>query len=100
MYTIEFTIEAEEDLQWFNRREQNIIFDGIKSNLRYEPTVITMNRHPCRDDDTKIADWELRIGIYRVYYTVDEAVSVVAIERIGEKPNNRVFFRGRRQGRL
>jgi len=100
MYTIEFTAEAEEDLNWFNRREQNIIFDGIKTNLRYEPTVVTTNRHPCRDDETKIADWELRIGVYRVYYTVDEAVRIVAIERIGEKPNNRVFFRERRRKRL
>ncbi len=99
MYIIEFTVDAEADLKWFNRREQNIILDGIKSNLRYEPTVTTTNRHPCRDDDTKIADWELRIGIYRVYYDVDETVQVVLIERIGDKPNNAVFFRGRRQGR-
>jgi mRNA-degrading endonuclease RelE of RelBE toxin-antitoxin system len=98
MYTIEFTDEAEADLKWFNRREQNIVLDGIKSNLRYEPTVITINRHPCRDDDTKLADWELRIGIYRVYYNVEEIVRVVFIERIGDKPNNTVFLRGRRQG--
>ena len=31
---------------------------------------MTMNRRPCRDDGTKIADWELRIGLYRVYYNV------------------------------
>ncbi len=100
MYTIEFTDEAETDLKWFNRREQNIILDGIKSNLRHEPTVITTNRHPCRDDETKLADWELRIGIYRVYYNVEETVRVVSIERIGDKPNNTVFFRGRRQTRI
>lgn len=35
MYTIEFSAEAEADLKWFNRREQNIILDGIKTNLRY-----------------------------------------------------------------
>lgn len=99
MYTIEFTAEAEGDLKWFSRREQNIILDGVKNSLRYEPTIITTNRHPCRDDRTKIAGWELRIGVYRIYYDVDEVVRVVLIERIGKKPNNAVFFRGRRQGR-
>jgi len=92
---------------------------------------MTMNRKLCRDDGTKIADWELRIGVYRVYsnpcrsckfftppqpsprvrsgskkftndlgwlyYNVEEQVRVVAIERIGEKPNNTVFFRGQQE---
>ena len=97
MYTMEFTLEAEEDLKWFSRYEQNIILDGIKSNLRYEPTVVTLNRHPCRDGGTKIADWELRIGVYRVYYTVDETARIASIERIGEKPNNEIFFREQRR---
>ena len=94
MYTIELTSEAEDDLKSFDRRERNNIVDGITTNLRYEPTVMTMNRKPCRDDGTKIADWELRIGVYRVYYNVEEQVRVVAIERISEKSNNTVFFRG------
>ncbi|WP_332953467.1 hypothetical protein [Microcoleus sp. AR_TQ3_B6] len=56
-----------------------------------------MNRKPCPDDGTKIADWELRIGVCRVYYNVEEQVRVVAIERIGEKPNNTVFFRSQQE---
>ena len=63
MYTIELTSEAENDLKWFDRRDRNIIVDGIQTNLSYEPTVMAMNRKPCRDDGTKIADWELRIGV-------------------------------------
>jgi hypothetical protein len=59
VHTIEFTEEAEADLKWFNRYEQNVILDGVSSNLRYEPTVITLNRHPCREDKFKIADWHL-----------------------------------------
>lgn len=73
MYTIEFAEDAEADLKWFSRYEQNVILDGIKSNLRYEPTVTTLNRHPCREDEHKIADWELRIGAYRIYYNVEKA---------------------------
>lgn len=97
MYKIEFTQDAQEDLVWFTKREQNIILDGIKTNLRDEPTVITKNRHPCHDDPTKVSDWELRIGVYRIYYNVDEVVLVVEVERIGEKPNNVVKFRGRKR---
>lgn len=94
MYTVEFTYEAEDDLGWFSRREQNIILDGIESNLIYEPNVITRNRHPCRDDKAKIADWELRLGVFRVFYNIEESVQIISIERIGKKPNNTVFLRG------
>ena len=97
-YTIEFSLEAEADLKWYSRREQNIILDGIKTNLRYEPTRVTLNRKPCRREPNRAADWELRLGIYRIYYNVDESVQVVAIKRIGDKPNNTTFFRGRRGG--
>lgn len=97
MYTIEFSAAAEADLKWYSRGEQNIILDGIKTNLLYEPTRATTNRKPYRQEPNQMADWELRIGVYRIYYTVDEVVRVVAIERIGEKPNNTVFFRGRKR---
>ncbi|MBX3001581.1 MAG: hypothetical protein KF893_23870 [Caldilineaceae bacterium] len=85
-YTIEFSAGAEEDLKWYSRRERNIILDGIKSNLRHEPTKVTLNRKSYRREPNQVADWELRIGIYRVYDNVDEAVEVVVIERIGDKP--------------
>lgn len=54
--------------------------------MLHEPLVTTTNRHPCRDDVTKIANWELRIGMYRVYYNVEQQVQIVSVEQIG-KPN-------------
>ena len=78
--------------------QQNIILDGIKSNLRYEPTKETTNRKPCQREPNQVSDWELRIGVYRIYYNVDQVVQVVAIEQIGEKPNNTIFFRGKKRG--
>ena len=62
MYTIEFSAEAEADLKWFSRREQNIILDGIKTNLRYEPTRVTTNRKPCQREPDQVADWESASG--------------------------------------
>ena len=96
MYHIEYTREADEDLRYFTKHEQKIIRTGIKEQLLYQPTVQTGNRF--RRDPPTIADWELRIGVYRVYYSVEESVRIVQIEHVGEKPNNEVKFRGRKAG--
>ncbi|BAZ10378.1 hypothetical protein NIES4071_21930 [Calothrix sp. NIES-4071] len=92
MYEIEFTPEAVTDLRYFRKFEQNVIIDAIQTQLPYEPTIETKNRF--RREPSDLADWELRIGIFRVFYNVDEQVEIVSIERIGEKPNNIVLFRG------
>jgi len=42
-----------------------------------------------------VAEWELRLGDFRVLYDVDESVRIVEIQRVGEKRGNRFFFRGR-----
>ncbi len=95
MYETEYTSQAAEDLKWFSKREQKIILDGIDDNLRYEPTVATRNRKPMRPND--VAEWELRLGDFRVLYDVDEIVRVVEIQRVGEKRRDRFFFRGREE---
>lgn len=94
MYEIEFTPASLDDLRWFRRYEQNIILDAIRTQLAHEPMVETNNRF--RRDPPDIAEWELRIGIYRVFYSIEEFVRIVRIERIGAKPNNTVFLRGQR----
>ena len=92
MYEIEFTSEAVKDLQFFKKFEQNIIIDAVQTQLSYEPDVETKNRFRRHPPD--IAEWELRIGLFRVFYNVDDLVRIVSIDRIGKKPNNTVFFRG------
>ena len=96
MYEIEYTAEAEGDLAYFRRYEQQIILLGIDQQLRYEPTVVTTNRFRRRSPE--IAEWELRVGLFRVYYNVEENVRIVFIERIGQKPGNELYLRGRRTG--
>jgi mRNA-degrading endonuclease RelE of RelBE toxin-antitoxin system len=95
MYHIEYAPEAAQGLKWFSKREQKIILDGIDDNLRHEPTVETRNRKQLRPND--VAEWELRLGDFRVLYNVDEIVRVVEIQRVGEKRGNRFFFRGREE---
>jgi mRNA-degrading endonuclease RelE of RelBE toxin-antitoxin system len=41
-----------------------------------------------------LADWELRIGDYRVFYDIDSAAATVKIKAIGYKEHNRLFIRG------
>ena len=91
-YKISFTEEVLEDFAWFKKNEQNEIRDGILKNLEREPTVETRNRKRLRPNQT--AEWELRIGSFRVFYDVDEIVRIVAIEAIAEKKRDSLFFQG------
>ena len=44
MYQVEFTPEAVEDLRYFRKFEQNVIVNGVQTQLTYEPTLETKNR--------------------------------------------------------
>ena len=68
-------------MKWFKKREQNIILDTIYAQLPYEPNVQTRNRFRRRDNE--IAEWELRVAQFRVYYNVEETARIVSIEAVG-----------------
>jgi len=89
MYEIEFTHDALRDLRNFKKFEQNIIFEAIQTQLVYEPLIETRNRF--RREPPDIAAWELRIGVFRVFYNVEQSIQVVCIVRVGEKPNTAFF---------
>ena len=95
MYEIEFTPSAHKDLKALKKPEQTEVLEGIETQLRHEPTVETRNRK--RLDPNDIADWELRVGKFRVFYDVDEGVKIVSIEAIGFKRGNVLFIRGERR---
>jgi mRNA-degrading endonuclease RelE of RelBE toxin-antitoxin system len=95
MYDIEFTSEAIEDLKSFRKSEQQTIISGIDTQLKYQPTVETRNRFPMRPND--VAEWELRIDKYRVFYNVETLVQIVSIEVVGFKIGNQLFVRGKRR---
>src|SRR5215510_7365683 len=82
-YKIGFTASALEDLAWFRKSEQNEIRDGIYGHLEYEPTRETRNCKKLRLNDT--AEWELRLGKFRIFYDVNVTVRIVAIQAIAEK---------------
>ncbi|MFB2975570.1 type II toxin-antitoxin system RelE/ParE family toxin [Microseira sp. BLCC-F43] len=98
MYDIEYTDEALIDLEYFRKAERRLIVDEIDLQLTYEPTVATNNRKRLRPN--QVAEWELRIGRYRVFYDViseesPEIVRVVKIEVVGFKEHNKLYVRGK-----
>ncbi|GAK55353.1 plasmid stabilization system protein, RelE/ParE famil [Candidatus Vecturithrix granuli] len=95
MYEIEFTPEAKDDLKTLRKFEQHTIIAGIETHLTYEPTVETRNRKRLRPND--VAEWELRLGKYRIFYNVEEHILIVSIEAVGFKVGNLLFIRGKRR---
>ena len=95
MYEIEYTPAAIVDLSHFQKHEQVKILEGVLVQLRYEPMIETRNRKPMRAN--AMAEWELRLGEFRVLYDVEEEVRIVEVQRIAQKRNNSFFFRGKQE---
>ena len=93
MYDIEYTLEAMEDLKGFRKYEQQLIADQIEEQLSYEPAHETRNRKRLRPNS--VAEFELRITKFRVFYDVDENKKFVKIEAVGHKEGGRLFIRGK-----
>ncbi|MGA2659769.1 MAG: type II toxin-antitoxin system RelE/ParE family toxin [Verrucomicrobiota bacterium] len=89
-FTVEFTGKALRHLEGFRKFDRNIILDGIKAQLPFEPLRETRNRKPLRPNP--LADWELRIREHRVFYDVDEHAARVRIVAVGYKEHNKLFI--------
>jgi mRNA-degrading endonuclease RelE of RelBE toxin-antitoxin system len=55
--------------------------------------VETRNRKPLEPNE--LADWELRIGTYRVFYDIDLTETTVKIKAIGHKDRTVLYLRGK-----
>ena len=93
MYDIRYTLEAIEDLKRFRKNEQRLIARQIDEQLLYEPMHETRNRKRLRPNS--VAEFELRITQFRVFYDVDENRNLVKIEAIGHKEGDCLFIRGK-----
>lgn len=92
MFTIDFTVDAIDDLQIFRKFERQRIFTAIEEQLTYQPSIETRNRKPL--DPNELAAWELRVDPFRIFYDVDHASAVVTIIAVGKKEGNRLYIRG------
>ena len=91
-FKIEYTEDAFEDLEALRKYDQTLILDTIDRQLIHQPTVQTRNRKRLRPN--RVAEWELRIGRFRVFYDVLDTEQLVKVAAIGYKEGSRLFIRG------
>ena len=94
MWNIEFLAEAEEELVELRPFDQQRIVTAIETMLSHEPMRESRNRKRLRPN--RLAEWELRVEAFRVFYDVDVPMNVVRIVAIGEKKGRALFIRGER----
>lgn len=90
VFTIIILPQADGDIQYYRVPVQRLITDGIKLYLIQDADQETKRKKHLRSN--RIAPWELRIDIYRVFYRVmNQTATVVAV---GHKEHNRLYIRG------
>ncbi len=92
MFRIEFTPEALEDLRLLRAYDQRRVIEAVQAQLRHQPAQETRNRKRLRPNE--LAEWEVRIAAFRVFYDVDEENELVKIEAVGYKQGNTLFIHG------
>ena len=90
-HQLAYTESALEDIGFLKPYAQRLIFDTVDQRLVYEPTMSTRNRKNLQDNP--LATWELRIGIHRVFYDVEQ--QTVIIIAVGYKEHNKLYIRGK-----
>lgn len=98
MFRIEFTPEAIEDLASLRKYDQQRVLSAIEVHLAHEPGRETRRRKPLRPNP--LAEWELRIDAFRVFYDVragepeDAGDGTVRVIAVGWKDGNTLFVHG------
>jgi mRNA-degrading endonuclease RelE of RelBE toxin-antitoxin system len=64
----------------------------MEVQLAHEPTQETRNRKKLRPND--LAEWELRVEAFRVFYDVIAENEIVKVVAIGVKEGNDLFIHG------
>lgn len=94
MFEIEFLPPALEDLRGLRPFDRNRLIEAIEVRLRHEP--IHPTRHRKRLRPNRLAEWELRVESFRIFYEVDRGRGVVTIVAIGIKLGQHLYIRGER----
>jgi mRNA-degrading endonuclease RelE of RelBE toxin-antitoxin system len=88
-FDIQITDLAADELRAIRPYDRRRIVQEIHGQLERQPSVATKNRKRL---DSAVPDfehvppvWELRVGEFRVFYDVDEAMRTVAIRAVRRK---------------
>ncbi|MBI3894740.1 MAG: type II toxin-antitoxin system RelE/ParE family toxin [Acidobacteria bacterium] len=93
MFKITFTPEAIEDLRWFKKAERRRILAELESRLSSEPAVETRNRKRLRPN--RLAEWELRVDRFRVFFDTDQENQLIKVEAVGYKRGSCLYIQDR-----
>src|SRR5437870_297644 len=92
VFRIEFTPEALDDLRPLRKYDLQQIMAAIEAQLPHQPAEETRNRKLLRPN--RLAEWELRIGAFRVFYDLRPQDNAVVIVAVGHKQGNKLFVHG------
>ncbi|HYT88498.1 MAG TPA: type II toxin-antitoxin system RelE/ParE family toxin [Gemmataceae bacterium] len=92
-FAILFTKSAVAELGELRKFDQRRLRDAIAEQLTAQPLQETRNRKQLRPNE--LAEWELHVAEYRVFYDVDETEEWVKVVAIGYKEGNKLFIHGK-----
>ena len=93
MFEIKFTDQAIADLKLLKKAERRSILSKLETKLIDEPTAETRNRKKLRPN--QLAEWELRLGNFRIFYDVNQDNELIIIQTIGYKVGSRLIIQGK-----
>ena len=91
-YEIILKPQAIKDLDSLQKRDAVTIADRIERHLRHKPAFISKSRIK-KLRGIQEADYRLRVGDYRVFYSVDELEQIVYVLRVLHKRETSKFYR-------
>jgi mRNA-degrading endonuclease RelE of RelBE toxin-antitoxin system len=92
-FDVTFVPSAEDDLDYYETREQRIILEAVVKFLEVDADVEGKRRKQLRPNP--FAPWELRVGDYRIFYEI-RGDGVVRVLAVGHKVHNELFVRAQR----
>lgn len=95
MFDIQFTAEARGDLKSLRKPDQVTVIAAVESHLVHDANQPTRHRKKLKPNP--VAEWELRVGEFRVFYNMDESKQIVSVVAVGFKVGNVLFIRNERQ---
>jgi mRNA-degrading endonuclease RelE of RelBE toxin-antitoxin system len=92
MYRIEFTSAALDDLDSMRKFDLRRVAAEIEVQLTHEPNRETRHRKRLRPNE--LAEWELRIEAFRVFYDVGLEAEIVKVIAVGFKDGTDLYIHG------
>ena len=90
LFTIAFAERVKEDLKGLRAYDRRFLLDAIERQLTHTPNVATKQRkllhHLVPPFEAIPPIWQLRVGIFRVFYDVSEEERRVYVRTVRRKP--------------